>query len=303
MLKIIARYLVILVPGAVWGASFIATRLVLPFLNPFSIAFIRSAISSVFLLALLTWLGARVHSDWREWRSIAFLSACNITAFTLTAFGQQFISGGLTTILAATIPFFTIIVAHFFTNDDKINLIKVLGIVLGLIGVIILVGAEALTEVGDGLLGQLSILVASSLYGITGVYARPVLARQPKEASPWIPRIRVLAMQFVMSAILMLPFMLIFDKPWQQDVPLRIFGYLVFLGIGVTTGATMVYYYLIQTHGSTIASMTMYIIPISGVTLGVLLLNEVVTWSMPVAALFILGGVFVINRPKSAPPA
>ena len=257
-------YLLILVPGAVWGASFIATRLILPYLNPFSIAFIRSAISAIFLLILLTLMGSHVHRDRREWASVFILSACNITAFTLTAWGQLYISGGLATILAATIPFFTVIVAHYFTADDKINGARVLGIAMGLCGVVVLVGAEALTEVGSGLWGQLAILTASLLYGISGIYARPVLARQPKESSPWTPRIRILTMQFIMSASFMLPFMLIFDRPWTEDVPLRIFGYLVFLGIGVTSGATMVYYYLIQTHGSTLASMTMYVIPISG---------------------------------------
>ena len=296
----IASYLLILVPGAVWGASFIVTRLVLPYLDPFSIAFGRSAISAVFLTAVLTLLGARLHSDRREWASIFVLSASNICAFTITAFSQQYISGGLTTILAATIPFFTVIVAHFF-GQDRINFVRVVGIGMGLLGVVVLVGGGALLEVGSTILPQLGVLLASCLYGISSVYTRPVLARQPKDASAWTTRIRVLAMQFIMSALLMLPFMLVIDQPWTRSVPPIAFGYLVFLGVGVTSCATLVYYFLIQTHGSTLASMTMYIIPVSGVALGVLLLSEVVTWTMPVAALLILGGVWVMNRPKVTP--
>ena len=296
----IANYLLILLPGTVWGASFIVTRLILPYLPPFTIAVVRSAISAVFLFVTLTYLGGKLPRERREWGHVLILSLANMSAFVLTAWGQLYISGGLTTILAATIPFFTIIVAHATTDDDKINLAKSIGIVMGLIGVVILVGVEALQGISQGLIGQLAVLVASFLYGVGGVYARPVMARQPKSDSAWIPRLRVLTMQFIMSSLYVLPFSLLLDQPWTLTVPPEVFGYLLFLGIGVTSLATFVYYYLIQAMGATISSMTMYMIPISGVILGVLILGEQISWTMPIALVLILGGVFVINRPFRA---
>ena len=290
-----ALYLLILLPGTVWGASFIVTRLILPHMPPFTIGFSRTLISTVFLWGILTYLGGRVHRDWREWRLIAILSACNTTAFVLTAWAQIYITGGLATILGATVPFFTIIAAHYLTADDKVNGVRLFGIGLGLVGVVILVGRGALVEIGDALWGQLAMILSSSLYGLGGVLTRLVLVRQPAEESSWIPRIRVMVMQFTVGMSLLFPFMMVVDRPWMLDVPLAVFGYLLFLGIGVTTFATMTFYYLTQTLGASATSMTMYMIPISGVLLGVLVLGESVTWAMPVALLFIFSGVWVVN--------
>ncbi len=297
-MKNIAEYLLIMVPGAVWGASFIATNVILDYVPPFGIAMIRTAISAGFLLIVLRLLGAWPHRDWREWLWILQLSALNLTAFVLTAWAQQFISGGLATILSATISLFTVIVAHFFTDDDRINQAKLTGIILGLIGVIILVGFGVLSELGQSVIGQLGVLLAALFYGMSGVFARPVLMRQPQEDSTWVRRIRVLCMQFIMSFCLITPITFIWANPAEYEIPLHIWGYLAFLGIGVTTAATLVYYLLIETVGATRTSMTMYMIPITGVLLGVLLLGEVVTWTMPVALVFILGGVYVVNRDR-----
>lgn len=301
-MKSYVNYFIILVPGFVWGGSFILTRLILPFLPPFSLTLLRNSISLAFLLILLTALGGRVHRDWREWLPIIGLAVCNTSAFLLTAWGQLFIPGGLTTILAATIPFFTIIIAHFVSEDDRITSTRATGIVMGLIGVVILVGTDALSDMNRGVVGQLAILTSALLYGLAGVYARPILARQStNNGSTWIPRVRVMAMQTITSVTILTPVALISDRTWTLDVPPYVWGYLVMMGVGVTAFATLTYYYLIQSFGSTLASMTMYIIPISGVTLGVWVLNEVVTPAMPIAALLILGGVFVANRPKSTP--
>ena len=295
-------YFIILVPGFVWGGSFILTRLILPFLPPFSLTLIRNAFSLCFLLTLLTYLGGRVHRDWREWLPIIGLAICNTSGFLLTAWGQLFIPGGLTTILAATIPFFTIIIAHFVSDDDKVTPTRATGIVIGLIGVVILVGADALSDMNRGVVGQLAILTAALLYGLGSVYTRPILARQPTDdGSTWLPRVRVMAMQTMTSVTILTPIALISDRTWTLDVPPYVFGYLVMMGVGVTAFATLTYYYLIESLGSSAASMTMYLIPISGVALGVLVLNEVVTPTMPIAALLILGGVFVANRPKNTP--
>ncbi len=295
-MKNFVQYIAIMLPGAVWGASFIATSVILEYVPPFGIAMIRAWITASFLFVLLRILGAWPHRDWREWLWILQLTVINLSAYVLTAWSQQFISGGLATILSATIALFTVIVAHFLTHDDRLSRAKVLGVLLGLVGVIILVGVGTLSELGLSLKGQLGVLFASFLYGLSGVLARPVLERQPQHDSSWVRRIRVLCMQFIMSASLITPITFAITDPTSFYIPPHIWGYLLFLGMGVTLGAQLVYYYLIETVGSSRTSMTMYMIPITGVLLGVLLLDEVVTWTMPVALVFILGGVYVVNR-------
>ena len=303
-MKSLVNYFLILLPGAVWGGSFVVTRLILPYLPPFSISFSRSLISAVFMLIMLRIAGGRLPRTLKEWLPMIGLAVLNTSAFLMTAWGQIYISSGLTTILAATIPLFTIVVAHFYTSDDKMHVMRVLGILMGLFGVVILVGNEALQSLGTAVFAQLAIVMASFLYGMSGNFARTVLNHESAELNPNQAHLKVMTMQFSASCILVLPLSLFFDRPWELEVPLKVLGYLAFLGIGVTTFASMVYYYLIQSLGSSLASMTMYIIPISGMALGVFFLGEVIIWTMPVALVLILGGVFVSNRrtiPKVAP--
>ena len=298
------NFLLILVPGTVWGASFVVTNAALDYFQPFTLGLGRWSISAIFLAILLYYLGGRLPETRAEWVDIIKLAVLNMSGFLLTAWGQLTISSGLTTILAATIPFFTLVVAHFATDDDKINLFRTVGIGLGLIGVVILIGVNALNDLGDQLLAQLAILLAAALYGMGGVYARGVLDRQAQgSTSSWIPRIRVITVSQICSVLIVLPLTLLIDRPWERTVPFFAYGYLLALGIGVTTFAILIFYYLVQTVGSSTASMTMYITPVSGVVLGVLLLGEVITPSMPIAALFILGGVFIVTRPRRPLPA
>lgn len=173
---------------------------------------------------------------------------------------------------------------------------------MGLVGVIILIGLNALNDLGNQLLPQLAILAGASCYAAGGVYATGVLARQAGDSSSgWVPRIRIITVSQLCSALIVLPLALLIDQPFANPIPLVAFGYLLALGIGTTTFAILIYYYLVQTLGASTASMTMYVTPISGVVLGVLYLGEIITPSMPIAALFILGGVYVVNRNKNKP--
>lgn len=285
-----------------WGASFVVTGAALEFFQPFTLGFGRWFISALFLVIILHSLGGRLPATRQAWVEIFFMSLLNMSGFLLTAWGQLTIPSGLTTILAATIPFFTILIAHFATDDEKINWVRLLGIGMGLIGVIILIGLNALNDLGNQLLAQLSILAGAACYATGGVYARGVLARQAGDASSgWVPRIRIIAVSQICSTLMALPLALIIDRPFATPIPLFAFGYILALGIGTTTFAILIYYYLVQTLGASTASMTMYITPVSGVILGVLYLGEIVTPSMPIAALFILGGVYIVNQKKSRP--
>ncbi len=289
--------LLILLPGTVWGVSFILVELILPYVGPITITTIRSIISIIVLLPAMYWTGSYFPHTWPEWKPYFALSAANqAIPFALTAWGQKFIEGGLASILLSVMPLFTVLLAWVFTDDEKLTGSKATGISLGLLGIILLIGPSALEGLGINLWAQLAVVASAFLYAAGAVYLRKVYDMEPKGMSVWALRLRVANAQFVTAVIMLLPFSFWLESPLSIRPPLPVWGYLFGLGIGVTIFATLVYYYLIEQLGAGSASMTIYLIPVAGVLSGVLILNEQLTSQMIIALALILFGVYVVNR-------
>ena len=294
------RRLLILLPGTVWGISFIWIELILPFIGPISLTMIRAMISVVALIPAMMVTGSYFPKTLRGWVPFALLAVFNqALPFALTSWGQVYIEGGLASILLSVNPIFTVLLAWLFTNDEQLSGIKIVGIALGFLGIVYLLG-PSLTgqEIGSTitLWAQLAVVASALLYAIGAVYLRKVVVSQPADLSPWGARLRVANSQFVMSTLLLLPFSLIFEDPLGIRAPLAVWGYMLLLGIGVTIFATLVYFYLIEVYGAGRASMTVYLIPVAGVLSGMLILDEPITPQKLGALALILTGVLIVNQ-------
>jgi drug/metabolite transporter (DMT)-like permease len=291
------KQLLILLPGTVWGVSFVITELILPYIPPISLTLIRGIISIVMLYSLLKYTNGYLPQTLKEWWPFMVLGATNLAIpFTLTSWGQKSIDSGLASIIISTMPLFTVLMAHFFTQDEKLNWRKGIGVFFGFAGILILIGPEALKGVSINFWAQIAVVAASLSYSYAAVYVRFVYPLQPKDLSPWAMRFRVNSAQFITSCLFLLPLSLIVDRPWTLTIPLRIWLYLIFLGIGVTMLATIVYFYLIESLGAGLASTTVYLIPVSGILLGVLILNEQFRWEMGVSLVLIVIGIVITGR-------
>ncbi|MEZ4664174.1 MAG: DMT family transporter, partial [Caldilineaceae bacterium] len=289
--------LLLLLPGIVWGASFTVVELVLPVVPPVTITLLRSVISVIMLLGMMWFAGGYLPRNAKEWAPFFLLAAINqATPFALTAWGQVYIDGGLASILLSVMPLFTALLAWWFMDDEALTFNKVVGIGLGLLGIVLLMGFDAMQTLGANVLAQLAIVGAALLYAISAVLIRRVYPLQPTGLSAWALRLRITAAQFVAAAILLLPFSLWLDAPWRLHITLDAWGYLIFLGVGVTLLATVTYFYLIEQFGAGTASTTIYLIPVAGVLSGVLILGEKLTGQMAAALVLILGGIFMANR-------
>ncbi len=291
------RPFLILVPGIIWGVSFVVTELIIPYIPPISLTLIRALISVVMLYFLMIQSGGFLPKTAKEWGPFLILGLLNqALPFSLTAWGQRYIDSGLATILISTMPLFTVLLAHFFTSDEKLNTPKTIGIILGLAGIIVLIGPEALEGIGFNFVAQLAVVVSALSYSLAAVYTRFVYPMQPKSLSMWALRLRITLAQFLGSIAMLLPLSILIDQPWQIRAPLQIWLYMLFLGIGVTMLATLVYFYLIETMGAGNASTTIYLIPVSGIILGVFVLGEIFTWQMGVSLALILAGITISSR-------
>lgn len=297
--------LLLLLPGTIWGISFVVVELALETIQPISLTLLRSIISIIFLYVAMRFFGGYLPRSWRGWIPFFGIAAFNqAIPFALTAWGQTFIDGGLASILLSTNPLFTLVLAAIFFADEHFTLPKVIGVLCGLMGIVILIGREALSGIGVNIIAQLAVVASALMYGIGAVWLRQIIPLQPKDLSPWGSRLRVITTQFIAAIVMLTPFSLWFEEPLTIQPDFAFWMYMLFLGVGVTLFATMVYFYLIEMLGASNASTTVYLIPISGVLTGVLILNEALTRNMIIALVLILVGIYLSNRsPRATKPS
>lgn len=291
--------LLLLIPGTLWGFSFLLNEIMLDTIPPFTLTALSNIVTAIPLLIMLYARGLRL-----KWQRYTFLALFdNAIPGILIGWGQLYIDSGLATILLALSPLFIVLLAHFFSTNDKLNLPKIVGVSLGLLGTLLLVGPSALTNVGANLWGQLAIIGSALCFSISATYIR--FQFQKKSGSPLDSAIEALASQLFIATIILLPFALLIDQPWTLQPNQASIIALFASSWGIRVCAMLLYYYLISTVGASTASTTLYLIPINGVFWGALILSEAVTWSMIMALILILAGVMVVNsaRTKNSQPA
>ena len=294
-MKKLAQALLI-IPGIIWGASFIAVEFALVDVQPITLTLMRSLISTVMLLIMCYFLKSQLPRTFQEWWPFFFLALCNqAVPFVLLSWAQIYIEAGLASIYMAVMPLFTVLLAAGVTSDEELTFWKLAGVGCGLLGIIVLIGTEVFNGIGINVVAQLALVTASLLYAIGAVLTRFVYPLQPEGMTGWPLRLRMVTAQFIMSILILIPGSLWLEEPFAMRPSLATWGWLIFLGIGVTALATITYFFLIEELGAGAASMTIYLIPIAGVIAGVLILEETFRPEMGFALFLILGGIAVTN--------
>jgi drug/metabolite transporter (DMT)-like permease len=192
----------------------------------------------------------------------------NVIPFSLFAWAQAEISGGLASILNATTPIWGVVVAHIFTADERATPARIAGVVLGFAGVAVMIGADLLGQIGRDVLGQLACLVATLCYALAGVYARRFRVMG-------VPPVAVATGQLSAATLVMLPLVLIFEPPWRAAPPsLEAWAAMIGLALLCTSLAYILYFRLLASAGATNSLLVTFLIPITAILLGALFLHE-----------------------------
>src|SRR5918996_6567143 len=156
-----------------WGGTFFCTELALEEVQPFTLVLGRVGIAALALLAAVHASGHRMPREASLWVSFLVMGALNnLIPFSLIFWSQLEITGGLAAILIATTPVFTVLLAHFLTPDERMTPSRLAGLLLGIAGVVVMIGPEALRGVGLHLLAQFAVLGAALSYAFAGLYGR-----------------------------------------------------------------------------------------------------------------------------------
>ncbi len=283
----IKEWVLIIILSIVWGGSFFFVGVAVKELPPLTIVLGRVTLASVILLAIVYFKGEKMPSSLTVWGSFIVMGALNnLIPFCLIVWGQTHIESGLASILNATTPIFSIVLAHFFTREEKLTFNRISGIVLGWIGVSVLIGIESLRGFGIEVFGQIAVLGAAISYAFAAIYGRRF-----KDMNPIVVATGMLCG----STIMMIPLALYFDQPWNLAPSgmtiMSVFG----LAAISTSLAYIIYFHVLATAGPTNLLLVTFLIPISAIALGVIVLGEQFGWEVFVGMGMIFLGLITID--------
>ncbi|MEM9440630.1 MAG: DMT family transporter [Pseudomonadota bacterium] len=256
--------------SVLWGGSFFFAEIALLDLPPLTVVLGRVAIAALALHLMLLMSGHRMPKDLGLWQAFLIMGALNnLIPFSLIVWGQTEITSGLASILNATTPLFAVIVAHVLTSDEKLTVNRLVGVVIGFAGALVMIGPAALKGLGAEALAQLAILAAALTYSFASIYGRRFKG---------LPPMTIACGQVTCSSLLLIPLVLIIDRPLALDPPsLATWGALFSIGIFSTAFAYILYFKILALAGATNLMLVTFLIPISAMLLGVAFLNETVT--------------------------
>lgn len=286
--------------AAIWGSSFLLIRIGVTeeagvaALSAAQVAFLRSTIAAIGLNIVFFARGKRHQYDRGTWGGLALLGIGNaVLPYWLIGLGEQSIESALASIVQATVPLFSLVIAHFFLPDEKINAQKLVGLALGFTGVVVLATRSADTGKENSLIGMFAIVLASLSYAIFVVYSRRSLLKK-------LEPIQVAAGSFIFSGLGGLVF--IYLEPLLggrapanlADVPSNVLLAVSLLGVVNTFVAYLFFYSIIKELGAFVASNVTYVVPVFGVLLGALY-GEHIDGRLLFGGALIFSGLAAIN--------
>jgi len=263
------EWLLLITLAILWGGSFFFVGVVVEALPPLTIVTLRVFLAAIALLVIVYFSGLRMPSNPTVWLAFIGMGVLNnVIPFMLIVWGQTHIASGLASILNATTPLFTVVAAHFLTKDEKMSTLKILGVVFGLTGVVIMIGQEAFGGLEDSILGQLAVLGAAISYSFAGIYGR-------RFRQLGIKPVVTATGQVTASSLLLIPLALFHDRPFTLPMPgIEIWLAIVSLALFSTALAYILYFRILSTAGATNVLLVTLLVPVSAILLGTAILGE-----------------------------
>ena len=263
------EWVMLLILAVLWGGSFFFNGVAVRELPSFTLVWLRVAVAAATLLGVLRLLGQTLPGSGRVWAAFGAMGLLNnVLPFVLIVWGQHHIASGLASILNATTPLFTVLVAHLLTPDEKLTPLKAAGVGVGFVGAVAMIGPDALGGLGTGVLAQLACLAGALCYALAGIFGR-------RFKRMGVAPMATAAGQVCASAVVLLPIMLLVDRPWTLAPPgAATWGAVLGVGLLSTALAYVLYFRILAAAGATNLLLVTFLIPVSAILLGAIVLGE-----------------------------
>jgi len=286
----IKEWLMLIALSILWGGSFFFVEVAISELPTLTIVLVRVALAAIALWLFIFITGISVPRSLAVWSSFLIMGLLNnVLPFSLIVWGQLHIASGLASILNATTPLFTVLVASALLHDEKITKNKLVGVIVGFVGIVVMIGSSALDGIGLNVAAQLAVIGAALSYAFAGVYGRRFKTQN-------INPIVAAAGQVSASSLFLLPIVLVIDNPTSIVTPsTQVVMALVALALLSTAIAYVLYFQILASAGATNLLLVTFLIPVSAILLGTLILGETLQVSHMIGMAIITIGLIVID--------
>lgn len=270
----------------VWAGTFFFAAIAVVEIPPLTIAFLRVSGAALVLLLALYLMGILMPREGSVWAAFFGMGLFNnAIPFSLIFWAQTELTSGVASILNATMPVFTVIAAHLLTKDEKMTKMRFLGVVLGFLGIIVLIGSP----ISGSIWAHLAILAAGISYALASIFGK-------RFAQMGVKPMATATGQVICSAIILLPFALILERPWTNASPsFHVIQAMIAMISLSTAFAYFLYFRILSTAGATNVALVTLLIPPFAVLLGILFLNETLTLQQITGMFIITAGLVSID--------
>ena len=277
----------LLLLGLIWGSSFFNIKIASYSYEPITLALVRVIFASVPLFMLCKFKKIKIEGFAKNWKLYALIGLCNITIpFILIAIGTSKINSYLAAMLMSTTPLSGSLLAHFFTKNEKISLLKSFGILIGFSGILILFLDKVIINESNYIYVLITIL-GSTFYSIGGILTLKL--RNKKNEN-------VTTSTTLWSVIFLLPLAFILETPFNSSPTLDSTLSLFYLGVVATGLAWLIRFRILTVNGLVFQTQVAYLIPIFGIIFGYFLMDEIITWKVLVSLVVILLGIYIFKK-------
>jgi len=283
-------YALLTILSLIWASAFFNIKIATYSYGPLTIALLRIVFGAIPLISLCLYKKIKIEAFSKDWHWFASIGIINLVIpFFMIAYGVKNVQSNLAAILMATTPLTATVLAHFFTDNEKFNIIKTLGVLIGFSGVIYLFSDKILIN-QNNFFSALMILFGSCFYVIGGLITLKIKHKRNENVTASI---------LIWAAIFILPITLIIESPWNLSPRMDSTISLIYLGIVATGFGWLIRFIILKNNGLIFQAQVAYLIPIFGVILGYIFLQEMITSKVVVAMLAVIIGIYLVKKSNS----
>ena len=280
-------YFLLTLLALIWASAFFNIKVATYSYGPLTIAFLRIFFGAIPVILLCYTKKIKIEAFSKDWYWFAAIGIINLVIpFFLIAYGVQKVQSSLAAILMASTPLTASILAHFFTKNEKINLIKSIGILVGFCGIIFLFSDNILIN-ENNIFSVFLILFGSCFYVVGGLLTLKISNKKNENVTASI---------LIWGTLVLFPIALFFEQPWNLSPRLDSTISLLYLGVFSTGIAWLLRFYILKHNGLVFQAQVAYIIPIFGVILGFIFLNEAITSKIIISLFAIIIGIYIVKK-------
>ncbi|EAS84577.1 ABC transporter [Candidatus Pelagibacter ubique HTCC1002] len=280
-------YTLLVVLALIWASAFFNIKIATESFGPITIAFLRVFFGSIPVLLLCFYKKIKIEAFSKDWYWFAIIGFVNLVLpFFLIAYGVKSVQSNLAAILMSTTPLSSTILGHFYTKNEKFNLVKTFGILIGFSGIIYLFSDNLLIN-DSNFISALLILLGSTCYVIGGVLTLKISKKKNENVTGSI---------LIWAVLILIPFVYFIEKPWNSVPSVESTISVVYLGMVSTGVAWLLRFKILKDNGLIFQSQVSYLIPIFGTILSYIFLKEIITPKILLSLLAVVVGIYFVKK-------